>query len=157
MEGRETGCSGKPSKNRKDGSMPMILPEGAKVDPVDDTIFCRMYAQAGMVSKSGIYIPQTAREEVFFAKVAAVGPGQLVDVDKFGKEVRLPMNLKVGDSIVFARYHGERFQIGDGIWIIMRRGDVLAKVDLSANKSFFEEATVGKVDDMSLDMARAMA
>jgi chaperonin GroES len=135
----------------------MILPVGAKVDPVDDTIFCRMYAQAGLTSSHGIYIPQTAREEVFFAKVVSVGPGQLVDVDKDGREVRLPMNLKAGDSVIFARYHGERFQIGDGIWIIMRRADVLAKIDLGKSAGYFEEATVGKVDELSLDRAQALA
>ena len=69
-----------------------------------------------------LVLPDTAKEKPQQGKVLAVGPGKL---DEDGK--RLPMDVKVGDTIVYAKYSGTSFKTEDGNEILfMREGDVLA-------------------------------
>jgi chaperonin GroES len=69
-----------------------------------------------------LVLPDTAKEKPQQGKVLAVGPGKL---DEDGK--RLPMDVKVGDTIVYAKYSGTSFKTEDGKEILfMREGDVLA-------------------------------
>jgi len=69
-----------------------------------------------------LVLPDTAKEKPQQGKVLAVGPGKL---DEDGK--RLPMDVKVGDTIVYAKYSGTSFKTEDGKDILfMRESDVLA-------------------------------
>ena len=69
-----------------------------------------------------LVLPDTAKEKPQQGKVLAVGPGKL---DEDGK--RLPMDVKVGDTIVYAKYSGTSFKTEGGNEILfMREGDVLA-------------------------------
>jgi chaperonin GroES len=69
-----------------------------------------------------LVLPDTAKEKPQQGKVLAVGPGKL---DEDGK--RLPMDVKVGDTIVYAKYSGTSFKTEDGNEILfMRESDVLA-------------------------------
>ena len=69
-----------------------------------------------------LVLPDTAKEKPQQGKVLAVGPGKL---DEDGK--RLPMDVKVGDTIVYAKYSGTSFKTEDGNDILfMRESDVLA-------------------------------
>jgi chaperonin GroES len=69
-----------------------------------------------------LVLPDTAKEKPQQGKVLAVGPGRL---DEDGK--RLPMEVKVGDTIVYAKYSGTSFKTEDGKEILfMRESDVLA-------------------------------
>jgi chaperonin GroES len=69
-----------------------------------------------------LVLPDTAKEKPQQGKVLAVGPGKL---DEDGK--RLPMDVKVGDTIVYAKYSGTSFKTEDGKEILfMRESDVLA-------------------------------
>jgi chaperonin GroES len=69
-----------------------------------------------------LVLPDTAKEKPQQGKVLAVGPGRL---DEDGK--RIPMEIKVGDTIVYAKYSGTSFKTEDGKEILfMRESDVLA-------------------------------
>lgn len=111
--------------------MPMVLPPSATVNPVDDAIFCQMYKQTGKWKPgSRLIIPDTAREEIFFAKVVSIGDGKIIDMDENGECYHKPAIVQPGDWIIFARYHGERVQIADELFLILREGDVLARIEL---------------------------
>ena len=73
-------------------------------------------------TKSGIYLPDTAKEKPQEGKVIAVGPGKVTDEGK-----RIPMEVEVGDIIIYARYGGSEIKIDDEELIIMREDDILAK------------------------------
>jgi chaperonin GroES len=69
-----------------------------------------------------LVLPDTAKEKPQQGKVLAVGPGRL---DEDGK--RIPMEVKVGDTIVYAKYSGTSFKTEGGKEILfMRESDVLA-------------------------------
>ena len=73
-------------------------------------------------TKSGIYLPDTAKEKPQEGEVVAVGPGRL---DENGK--RIPMDLKVGDKVIYAKYGGTEIKVDDEEMMILRESDILAK------------------------------
>ena len=73
-------------------------------------------------TKSGIYIPDTAKEKPQEGKVLAVGPGKMSDDGKL-----IPMNLKVGDIVIYSKYGGTEIKVDDDELIILRESDILAK------------------------------
>jgi len=73
-------------------------------------------------TKSGIYLPDTAKEKPQEGKVLAVGPGKLSEDGK-----RIAMDLKVGDTVIYAKYGGTEIKIDDDELIILRESDILAK------------------------------
>ena len=73
-------------------------------------------------TKSGIYLPDTAKEKPQEGKVVAVGPGKVTDEGK-----RIPMEVEVGDIIIYAKYGGSEIKIDGEEYIIMRESDILAK------------------------------
>ena len=69
-----------------------------------------------------LVLPDTAKEKPQQGKVLAVGPGRL---DEDGK--RIPMEIKVGDVVVYAKYSGTSFKTTDGKEVLfMKESDVLA-------------------------------
>jgi len=73
-------------------------------------------------TKTGIYLPDTAKEKPQEGEVIAVGPGRLSDEGK-----RIAMDIKVGDIVVYAKYGGTEIKVDDEELIILRESDVLAK------------------------------
>jgi chaperonin GroES len=73
-------------------------------------------------TKSGIYLPDTAKEKPMEGEIIAVGPGKY---DEAGK--RIPMDLKVGDKVIYAKYGGTEIKVDDVELMILREGDILAK------------------------------
>ncbi len=73
-------------------------------------------------TKSGIYLPDTAKEKPQEGKVVAVGPGRLSEDGK-----RLALDVKVGDIVIYAKYGGTEIKIDDEELIILRESDILAK------------------------------
>jgi len=73
-------------------------------------------------TKSGIYIPDTAKEKPQEGKVLAVGPGKISDDGKL-----IPMVLKVGDTVIYSKYGGTEIKVDDEELIILRESDILAK------------------------------
>ena len=72
----------------------------------------------------GIVIPDTAKEKPHRGKVLAVGNGKLLD----NGETR-PLDVKVGDVVLFGKYAGTEVTIGDEDYLIMREEDILAVIE----------------------------
>lgn len=71
----------------------------------------------------GIVLPDTAKEKPQQAEVLAVGPGKFDD-----KGVRQPMELKVGDKVLFAKYSGTEVKIEGVEYLILSERDILAVI-----------------------------
>ncbi|MFQ5881275.1 MAG: co-chaperone GroES [Candidatus Methylomirabilales bacterium] len=91
----------------------------ARVQPLHDYILVKRFEEKE-VKKGGIIIPDTAKEKPQEGEVIAVGPGKLTEEGK-----RLPMDVKVGDKVLFGKYAGNEIRIEDEEYLIMREGDVL--------------------------------
>ena len=72
---------------------------------------------------SGIIIPDTAKEKPQEGKIVAVGKGRITDD---GKEI--PLELKVGDKILYGKYSGTEITIDGEEYLIMKESDVYAKI-----------------------------
>ena len=92
-----------------------------KLQPMADRILVKPIEKEEM-TKSGIYLPDTAKEKPQEGKVLAVGPGKMTDDGK-----RIAMDLKVGDTVIYAKYGGTEIKIDDEELIILRESDILAK------------------------------
>ncbi|HUV75780.1 MAG TPA: co-chaperone GroES [Dehalococcoidales bacterium] len=73
-------------------------------------------------TKTGIYLPDTAKEKPQEGEVIAVGPGRLSEDGK-----RIAMDIKVGDRVIYAKYGGTEIKVDDEELVILRESDVLAK------------------------------
>lgn len=73
------------------------------------------------VTPGGIVLPETAKERPQRGKVLAVGPGTRDDQGK-----RIPIEVKVGDVVLYGRYSGTEVKIKDKKYLILRENDVLA-------------------------------
>ena len=74
-------------------------------------------------TKSGIIIPDTAKEKPQEGKVIAVGDGKVVD----GK--KQDMNVKAGDRVLFSKYAGTEITVDGEEYLIMREDDILAVIE----------------------------
>jgi len=74
------------------------------------------------VTKGGIVLPDTAKEKPMEGKVIAVGPGTLTEDGK-----RIPLDVKVDDIVVYAKYAGTEIKEDGEELIILRESDILAK------------------------------
>ena len=72
------------------------------------------------VSAGGIYIPDTAKEKPQEGTVVAVGPGRLSDEGK-----RIPMEVEVGDTVVYSKYGGTEYAEGGTDYLVLREDDIL--------------------------------
>ena len=94
---------------------------GQKVKPLHDRMIVKRLAEE-QKSKGGIIIPDTAKEKPQQGKVVAVGNGRRED----GKVV--PMDVKAGDTVLFAKFSGAEFKLDGDEHLILREDDVLAIV-----------------------------
>ena len=92
------------------------------IKPLGDRVVIKM-VESEETTKSGIVIPDSAKEKPQMAEVLAVGPGGLVD----GKEVK--MEVKVGDRIIYSKYSGTEVKLDNEEYIIVRHNDILAIVE----------------------------
>jgi chaperonin GroES len=93
----------------------------AKLQPLADRVLVKPIEKEEK-TKSGIYLPDTAKEKPQEGEVMAVGPGKVADDGK-----RIPMELKVGDRVIYAKYGGTEIKIDDEELMILRESDILAK------------------------------
>ncbi len=73
---------------------------------------------------SGLVLPETAKEKPQEGEVVAVGPGRRDDDGK-----RIPMDVAVGDSVLYAKYGGTEIKIDGEKLLILKESDVLAIVE----------------------------
>ena len=78
---------------------------------------------------SGIVLPDTAREKPQRGKILAVGPGSRNDTGEL-----VPLEVAVGDEIIFSKYGGTEIKVGADDLLILRESDVLAKVATTKSK-----------------------
>jgi len=92
-----------------------------KLQPLADRLVVKPI-EAEEKTKTGIYLPDTAKEKPQEGKVVAVGPGRLSEDGK-----RIAMEVKVGDIVVYSKYGGTEIKVEDEELIILRESDILAK------------------------------
>ena len=103
---------------------PAAAPAGQKkLKPLGSRVVIKPLEREEM-TKSGIVLPDTAKEKPQEGKVLAIGPG---DRDEDGK--RIPVELKVGDKVLYQKYAGTEFKIDDEELLILSEKDVLAIVE----------------------------
>ncbi|MGB2706430.1 MAG: co-chaperone GroES [Candidatus Omnitrophota bacterium] len=93
-----------------------------KVQPLGDRILVEVL-EAKEKTKGGIVLPDTAKEKPQEAKVVAVGKGKVSDEGK-----TIPLEVKVGDKILFGKYTGAEITVDDKEYLILKEEDVLAIV-----------------------------
>ena len=93
----------------------------ANLQPMADRVLVKPIEKEEK-TKSGIYLPDTAKEKPQEGEVIAVGPGKLSDDGK-----RIAMDLKVGDTVIYAKYGGTEIKVDDDEMMILRESDILAK------------------------------
>ena len=91
------------------------------VTPLHDRVLVRRLEEKE-TAKGGIIIRDTAKEKPQEAEVMAVGSG------KIEKGKRIPVDVKVGDRILFGKYTGSDIKIDDQEYLILREDEILAKV-----------------------------
>ena len=100
-----------------------------KLIPLADKVVIKPVVQEEVLA-SGIVIPDTAKEKPQQGEIIAVGPGRLDDNGK-----RVPMDLKAGDRILYAKYSGQEVKIDQEEYIVLSEKDVLCKVQVEQGKS----------------------
>lgn len=75
-------------------------------------------------TKGGIYLPDTAsKERPMEGTILAIGEGRLDDNGK-----RVPMNVKAGDKVLFAKYSGTEYKVDDVEYLILKESDILGVI-----------------------------
>ncbi len=91
------------------------------VAPLSDRVVVRASEETEQM-RGGLFIPDTAKEKPMQGEVLAVGPG------RFEKDKRVPMELKVGDKVLYGKYSGTEVTIDNEQLLILREADVLAVI-----------------------------
>lgn len=91
-----------------------------KLVPLGDRVVVKAIEQEEK-TKGGIVLPDTAKEKPQEGEVLAVGSGRLLDNGE-----RVPLEVKVGDRVVFAKYGGTEVKLNGETYIILRESDILA-------------------------------
>ena len=92
------------------------------LQPLEDRIVVRP-AEAEEKTASGLVIPDTAKEKPQEGEVLAVGPGRFEDGN------RVPLDVKVGDKVIYSKYGGTEVKLGGDELLILSARDVLAIVN----------------------------
>lgn len=92
-----------------------------KIQPLEDRVVI-VPAEEAEAMRGGLYIPDTAKEKPTQGEVIAVGPGRVE------KGARVPMDLKVGDKVIYGKYSGTTVTLEGEEVVIIKASDVLAKV-----------------------------
>jgi chaperonin GroES len=94
-----------------------------KLKPLADRIVVKP-SEAEEKTKSGLYLPDGAKEKPTLGKVVAVGPGKLDDNGK-----RMTIGLKSGDTVYYGKYSGAEVEVNDDKFVILRETDVLGVLE----------------------------
>jgi chaperonin GroES len=95
-----------------------------QLEPLHDRVIIKRTEEAGK-TRSGLYIPDTAKEKPQQGEVIAVGAGQVLESGK-----RIPPDLKVGDHVLFGKSAGMDVIIGDEEYVIMREREILGRIGI---------------------------
>ena len=95
-----------------------------KIRPLQDRVIVKRLEEAVEKTKGGIIIPDTAKEKPQQGKVIAVGKGKVNDDGKV-----TPLDVKVGDKILFGKYSGTEVRVDGDELVVMREEDVMAVIE----------------------------
>jgi len=94
-----------------------------KIRPLQDRVIVKRLEEEGK-TKGGIIIPDTAKEKPQEGKVIAVGKGKVTEEGKV-----IPLDVKVGDRILFGKYSGTEIKIEGEEHLIMKEEDILGIIE----------------------------
>lgn len=94
----------------------------AKIRPVGDRVVVKPAAKEE-VTKSGIVIPDTAKEKPQEGTVIAIGSGRLLDNGD-----RSPIDVREGDRVLYAKYGGTEFKLEGEEYLVLKESDILAVI-----------------------------
>ena len=94
-----------------------------KLKPLGGRVIVEPIEQEEMTA-GGIILPETAKEKPQEGKILAAGPG---DRDEDGE--RIPMDVQVGDKVLYAKYSGTEVKMDGRKLLILRESDILAVID----------------------------
>ncbi len=100
----------------------MATATATKLKPLGDRVVIKPTPREEM-TKSGIVLPDTAKEKPQEGTIIAAGPGRLTDEGK-----REPMDVKSGDKVLYAKYAGTEFKVDGDELLIVSQKDILAIV-----------------------------
>jgi len=89
------------------------------MQPLGDRVVIRSLEETEQM-RGGLYIPDTAKEKPQQGEIVAVGPG------RYEKGERVPMDLKVGQKVLYGKYSGTEVRFDDEEYLIIKESDVLA-------------------------------
>lgn len=91
------------------------------IKPLGDRVVVKVLEKEE-TTKSGIVLPETAKEKPQEGEILAVGSGEMVD----GK--RVPLEVKEGDRVIYSKYAGTEIKMDDEEYLILRQSDILAVI-----------------------------
>lgn len=94
-----------------------------KIIPYGNRIVVRPIREEEVLA-SGLVIPDTAKDKPQQGDVVGVGPGRIDDNGK-----RIPLEVAVGDRILFGRYAGNEIKLGNDEYLVLSESDILAKLE----------------------------
>ncbi|HXJ36079.1 MAG TPA: co-chaperone GroES [Candidatus Eisenbacteria bacterium] len=95
-----------------------------KVRPLQDRVLVKRLEDDMEKTKGGLYIPDSAKEKPQQGKIMAAGKGKVNDEGKV-----LPLDVKVGDKVLFGKYSGSEIKVDGEELLIMREEDILGVVE----------------------------
>ena len=101
----------------------MAAATATKLRPLGDRVVIQPTPREEM-TKSGIVLPDTAKEKPQEGTIVAAGPGRLNDEGE-----REPMDVQVGDKVLYAKYAGTKFKVYGDEYLIVSQKDILAVVE----------------------------
>jgi chaperonin GroES len=116
-----------PSRTTVSTLSPTLLIEGEKtmavaIKPLEDRIVVKA-SEAETTTASGLVIPDTAKEKPQEGTVVAVGPG------RFDDGARVPMDVKVGDVVLYSKYGGTEVKYNNEEYLVLSARDILAVIE----------------------------
>jgi chaperonin GroES len=97
--------------------------EKMNIKPLGERIVIKVL-ESEEKTKSGIVLPDTAKEKPQMGEILAVGPGKTLENGQ-----KVPMEVKVGDKVLFAKYAGTEVKLDDEEYMVLKESDVLAIIE----------------------------
>jgi len=95
-----------------------------KLTPLADRVVVKVEEKSEEKTKSGLVLPDTAKEKPQEGTVIAVGPGRILEDGS-----RVPVDVKVGDKVIYSKYAGNEVKIDGEEYLLLEERNILAKVD----------------------------
>lgn len=92
------------------------------LEPLEDRVVVRPLEEETQKTPTGIIIPDTAKEKPQEGEIVAIGPG------RFEEGKRIPLDVKVGDKVIYSKYGGTEVKVGSEEYLILSARDIFAVV-----------------------------